>query len=107
MSKTKAITKDIVENTYTQRFLFRIILGSLLSFFIVYIYLIGSITFNVVAYKSLNNTARNLGSNISQLELTYLNSMSEVNKTLATSLGFEDTKQNIFATRYINHVAIR
>ncbi|MFA6355290.1 MAG: hypothetical protein WCW65_02605 [Candidatus Paceibacterota bacterium] len=107
MSKTKAIANDIVVNTRTQKVLFNIIVGSLLSFFIVYMYIIGSITFNIVARKSLENTAKNLGDNISQLELTYLNNMNEINKSRATSLGFVDTKTNIFATRSITHVAIR
>ena len=107
MSRTKAITNDIVGNKNTQKILFRILLGSLLSLFIVYIYIIGSITFNVIARKSLENTSRMLGSNISQLELTYLSNMNEVNKNRATSLGFVDTNSNIFATRSITHVAIR
>ena len=107
MSKTKAITNDIVKNTQIQRTLFRILVGSLVVLSIVYIYIIGSITFNVVARKSLETTARNLGSSISQLELTYLSDMNNVNKTRATSLGFVDTNSNIFATRSINHVAIR
>lgn len=107
MSKTKAIANDIVVNTKTQRVLFNILLGSLLSFFIIYVYIIGSITFNVIARKSLENTEKTLGSNISNLELTYLSNMNEVNKTRAESLGFIDTKSNIFATRSITHVAIR
>lgn len=107
MSKTKAIANDIRVNTKTQRFLFNIFLGSILSFFIIYVYIIGSITFNIVARKSLENTAKILGDNISQLELTYLSSMNGVNKTRAASLGFIDTKTNIFATRSITHVAIR
>ena len=107
MSKAKAITEDIANNIYTRRTIFRILLGSLLSLFIVYIYMIGSITFNVVARKSLENTARSLGSDISQLELTYLNNINDVNKARATDLGFVDTKSNIFATRSINSVAMR
>ena len=90
MSKTKAIANDIAKNTTTQRTILRILVGSLLSLFVVYIYMIGSITFNVVARKSLDVTARNLGSSISNLELTYLSDMG-----------------HIFATRTITHVAIR
>ena len=72
MSKTKAITNEIVSNSQTRKILFR-----------------------------------NLGSNISQLELTYLSNMNDVNKSLAMSRGFVDTNSNIFAVRSINHVAIR
>ena len=87
--------------------MFRVLVSSLITLSIVYIYIIGSITFNVVARKSLETTARNLGSNISELELTYLSNMNDVNKTKATSLGFVDANSNIFAIRSINHVAIR
>lgn len=107
MNKTKEIANEIRENDNTQRMIFRILVGSLFSLFIVYIYMIGSITFNVVARKSLEITARNLGNNISELELTYLNSMNGVDKARATALGFVDTNSNIFATRSITHVAIR
>ena len=107
MSKTKAIANDIVGNTNTQRTILRFLVGSLLCLFVVYIYMIGSITFNVVARKSLETTARSLGSNISNLELTYLSDIGQINKTRATELGFVDTNSNIFATRTITHVAIR
>ena len=107
MSKTKAITNDIVSNTNTQRIIFRILLGSIIALSIVYVYMIGSITFNVVARKSLESTARVLGSDISEKELTYLNNINQVNKEYAATLGFVDTKSNIFATRSITHVAMR
>ena len=107
MSKTKAITNDIVRNTSTQRIIFRILLGSIIALSVVYVYIIGSITFNVIARKSLDNTARVLGSDISEKELTYLNNINQVNKEYATTLGFVDIKSNIFATRSITHVAMR
>ncbi len=107
MSKTKAITKDIVRNYNTQRIIFRFLLTGIISLSIIYVYIIGSITFNVVARKSLESTARTLGSNISEMELTYLNNMNEVSKGYAATLGFVDAKSNIFATRSITHVAMR
>ena len=107
MSKTKMIANEIVENRDTRRVIFRILLGSLLSLSIVYVYMIGSITFNVVARKSLEKTSIALGSNISQLELTYLNNMNSISKDRATTLGFVDTKSNIFAKRSITSVAMR
>lgn len=107
MTKAKAITNEIVSNSSTQRFLFKFLLGSLVALFIVYIYMIGSITFNVVARKSLENTARLLSSNINQLELAYINSVNDIDKQKAESLGFVDSKANIFAVRNINQVAVR
>lgn len=105
--KTKEITSEIITNTYTQKVLFRFLVGSLMVMFMVYIYIIGSITFNVIARKSLENTARTLGSNISQLELNYLNNLNNVSKEQALALGFVDVNSNIFATRLASYVAIR
>lgn len=107
MSKTKAITNEIVGNTQVQRLVSRFLIGALIILSIFYAYMIGSITFDVVARKSLENTQRQLGSNISQLELTYLSNINNINKSKAFSLGFTDSKSNLFATRSINHVAIR
>lgn len=75
--------------------------------FVVYIYLVGSITFNVIARKSLETTVIGLNSQVNQLELSYLGSVNKIDKEYALSKGFVDVHQNIFASRDINHVAIR
>lgn len=80
--------------------------GSIILF-AVYIYLIGSITFNVIARKSLENTISSLTNQVNQLELTYLNNINKIDKEYAQSKGFVDAHQSIFASRNINHVAIR
>jgi len=85
MSKVKTITMDMMENNYTRRTLFRFLLGGVIMLSIVYMYIIGSITFNILARKSLENTIRTLGSNISQLELTYLANSSEIDRNYAFS----------------------
>lgn len=107
MNKTKEIANDIKVNTKTQRVIFRILVGSLFSFFIVYICIIGSITFSVIARKSLEKTSQTLGNNISNLELNYLSDMNQINKTRALALGFVDINSNIFAKRSITNVAMR
>ena len=107
MTKAKAITNDIVQNINTQIMLFRILIIASIILSILYIYLIGSITFNVIARKSLENTVTDLTSQVNQLDLTYLNNIKGINKEYAQSKGFVDVHQNIFASRNINHVAIR
>ena len=107
MKKTKEITNELATNTNVQKTIFKILLGSILCLSLVYVYMIGSITFNVVARKSLENTSKIMGSNISQLELTYLTSVNDINKAKATTLGYVDTNSNIFAVRNINRVAMR
>lgn len=107
MSNTKAITNEIAQNIDTQKVLLRILLVGSVMLFAVYIYLIGSITFNVIARKSLENTAATLTNRVNQLDLSYLDSINKIDKEYAMSQGFVDVHQNIFASRSINHVAIR
>ena len=107
MSKTKAIANNITESSETQKLLFRILISGIILIGIGYVYFIGSITFNVLARKSLEAEVKTLGNNISQLELTYLNKVNEIDKEYALAHGFVDIHENIFATRSITHVAIR
>lgn len=108
MSKAKIITNELTENIKTQKLLFRILVSSIVLLFIVYIYLIGSITFNVVARKSLEVTVSNLSEQVDKLDLAYLDKINKIDKEYASSLGFVDAKNSIFVSRNnINHVAIR
>lgn len=108
MNNAKAITANLIENTKTQRALFRILISGLILLSIAYVYLIGSITFNVLARKSLETASRTLGSHVSELELTYLNTANRIDKNYALSLGFVDVHTSIFATRTTpTRVAVR
>jgi len=107
MNTVKTMTANIIENNDTRRTLFKVLILGLVSLFVIYVYFIGSITFNVLARKSLENKIQSLSSSISQLELTYLHNISEIDKDYAISKGFVDAHNNIFATRFINYVAIR
>jgi hypothetical protein len=107
MTKAKEITNNIKENISTQKILFRALITGSILLFSVYIYLIGSITFNVIARKSLENSVAALSSSVNQLDLTYMNNRNQINKDYALANGFVEVHQNIFASRDINHVAIR
>lgn len=107
MTKAKEITNNIKENISTQKILFRALITGSILLFSVYIYLIGSITFNVIARKSLENSVAALTSSVNQLDLTYMNNTNQINKDYALANGFVEMHQNIFASRDINHVAIR
>ncbi len=107
MTKVRIITNEIIRNSDTQRVIFRVLIASIITLSIVYVYLIGSITFNVLARKSLETTVRTLGNNISTLELTYLNNTNKIDKSYASSLGFVDIHNNIFASRNITRVALK
>lgn len=107
MNKAKTMTIEIVQNRDIQRVLLRVFISILIVLSISYVYLIGSITFNVLARKSLESEVRTLGSHVSELELTYLNNTNKIDKNFASSLGFVEAKNNIFTTRSIPSVAIR
>lgn len=107
MSTAKAITTDILVNNKTQKAIFKALILSLVMLSIVYVYLIGSITFNVLARRSLETTVRTLGTHISELELTYLDTANTIDKNYASTLGYVEIKTNLFATRASTRVAMR
>jgi hypothetical protein len=107
MSTAKAIANTIVENSRAQRTIFRALMSVLIVLSAIYVYLIGAITFNVLARKSLDATVHTLGSQVSGLELTYLNETNGIDQNYAHSLGFVEVENNIFATREIPRVAMR
>lgn len=107
MSKTKAITNELSYNVEIQKTLLRIMLFVIVSLGIGYVYLIGSITFNVVARKSLEGTIVGLTNEVKKLEITYLNDINKIDKDYALSKGFVEIRQGVFTSRADNHVAIR
>ncbi|ETB63688.1 TPA: hypothetical protein DIC38_03170 [Candidatus Nomurabacteria bacterium] len=107
MTKTKIVAQTITNDIYVQKIIFKSLIFSVVLMFVVYLYLVGSITFNVLARKSLENTVKILNNNISQLEIDYFNKSNEINKEFATSRGFVDVSNSIFASRNINQVAVR
>ncbi len=107
MTKVKEITSDIRDNIDTQKMLIRILIVGSAFMILLYVYLIGSITFNVVARKSLEKNVIELTNKVNDLNITYLNNINMISKEYAISKGFVEIPQNIFASRDINHVAIR
>jgi hypothetical protein len=107
MKKEKSISNEISQSVSIQKKIFKIMLFGSVLLFMTYIYLVGSITFNIIARRSLNNTITVLTGQLNTLESTYLNSVNKIDKKYAYSLGYVDVGQNYFVTRSINHVAIR
>lgn len=107
MTRTQVIKNEISYNSIIQRKIFLILAGSIFILFFTYIYMIGSITFNVIARKSLENNVYELSNKISQMEINYINKVNKIDKEYALSNGYVDTKENLFAIRNINFVAIK
>lgn len=107
MTKVKTITNNIVSDDYIRRTIFKFIIGALIALSLAYFYLIGSVTFNVLARKSLENTMLDIGSKVGNLELSYLSLSNGINQTFANSIGFVDSQNTIIVTRATDRVAIR
>ncbi|MFA7192329.1 MAG: hypothetical protein WC089_03470 [Candidatus Paceibacterota bacterium] len=108
MNKAKTITNTLSHDMNVQRTVFKTLVTSIVMLSICYIYFIGSITFNVLARKSLESNMREVGSRVSNLELSYLSISNSIDKNFASSLGFVDAASPIFATRIVaSRVAVR
>jgi len=78
--------------------IFNIMLTSFGALALCYILLLGNMILNIVERKSLENRARALGSEVGDLELTYLSLSGKVDLNLAQSMGFKGIEAK-FATR--------
>ena len=99
MSKAKAITNQITNDDYLRRQIFRVLLGSLIALSLGYMYIIGSITFNTLARKSLEKNSQTVGSQVGQLELKYMALSSSIDTTYAMNHGFVNAPNSLFANR--------
>lgn len=104
---TKAYAQNIIEDAHARKQIFRVLAGTLIALSLCYVYFIGSITFNVLARKSLEANLHEVGSHVSELELQYLALSNSIDASLGNSLGFVDAKGTLFATRTDTNVAMR
>jgi hypothetical protein len=107
MQQAKNITNTIASDALLRVTIFKVLVGSLICLSLAYVYFIGSITFNVLARKTLEITIREVGSNVGELELSYLNIESSIDENFAKAHGFVDARGALFATRGTSSVALR
>ncbi len=97
--KTLAFTKQIVDDNQTRKQIFRVLMSVTIILSICYVYFIGSITFSIVARKTLESTMRETSSRVSSLEVEYLTLSNKVDVPTGIARGFVDPQNTIFATR--------
>jgi len=107
MKKVNEIKENINEDINIRKKIFRVLVSFSAALFIIYIYLIGSIIINTNTRKSLETLALEMNIKVDKLDSAYLNSVNNIDKEYAISLGFTETNQNIFASRNINYVVVR
>lgn len=97
--KTLTFTKKIIDDSYTRKQIFRVLVASLIVLSICYVYFIGTITFSILARRTLETEMREMAARVSSKEVEYLSLSNKVNVTSGTLLGLVDPKGTIFATR--------
>jgi len=108
MKKVKQVTTNIIEDNHARHTILKILVGGLFLLGIVYAYFVISITFNILARKSLESNVQSYSSDIGQLELSYFSGIDKISKNYALANGFVEAHNSIFATRSDNsYVAIR
>ncbi|MDQ5971071.1 MAG: hypothetical protein QG566_17 [Patescibacteria group bacterium] len=104
---TKEFTQNIANDGALRRRIFRILIGSILTLSLCYIYLIGTITFNVLARKSLENNVNEINSRVGQLELESIALANSIDITYGKEMGYVEAKGTLFANKDSNTVALR
>lgn len=105
--KIKTITQQIPSDDNSRKQMFRILVSTLGVLCMCYVYLIGSITFNVLARKTLEANARVVSGNVSQLELQYIALSNSINTSYGHNLGYVEASGTIFASRDKATVAMK
>ncbi|HBA46018.1 hypothetical protein A2W67_03485 [Candidatus Nomurabacteria bacterium RIFCSPLOWO2_02_40_28] len=88
---------NVINNNVEKLFL-RILLWSFATFLLWYIFLLGSMVFNIVERRTLEKEALVLSNQVHELELNYLSMSNKIDLTFAYSVGFKETNIK-FATR--------
>ena len=97
--KSYAPNINIVNNNDINRQILRTMLYTLGGLAMCYVFLLGSMIFNIIERKSVETEARALSNEVGSLELQYLSLSSKVDLDFAKSLGFKETSNKTFATR--------
>jgi len=73
-------------------------LTTLLLLGLSYTLILGNMVFNIVARRALEKEALSLSNEVNQLELSYLNSIENIDVNLSSKMGFVETRPS-FVTR--------
>jgi hypothetical protein len=89
---------NIIDNNDLRKRIFSFMLMGLGALALCYVFLLGSMVFNIIERKGLEADARVLSNEVGDLELNYLSLSNKIDLNLSHSLGFNETHA-IFSTR--------
>ena len=96
--KSYAEAISIVDTDNLQKRTLHFLITSFGILGVCYILILGSMVFNIVERRALEEGARTLSTEVGDLELSYLDASSDIDLELSHSLGFKETNIK-FATR--------
>lgn len=96
---TREFTKNIANDGALRRRIFRILISSIGVLSICYVYLIGTITFNVVARRALEANMNEINSTVGQLELQSINLTNNIDIAYGKEHGFTEAKGTLFVNK--------
>jgi hypothetical protein len=96
---TKEFTQNIANDGALRRRIFRILVSSIGILSLCYIYLIGTITFNVVARRALESKVNEINSKVGYLELESINLSNSIDIAYGNQHGFTEAKGTLFVNK--------
>lgn len=97
---------NIVNNNNLEKRILNFMFVSLGALTLCYVLFLGSMIFNIVERKSIEVEARNLSNEVGNLELQYLSMSNKVDMSLATTMGFKETKQQYATRKHLGSLSI-
>ena len=104
--KTYGRAVSIVNNDNISTRILHTLLSSLLILAVLYVFLLGSMVYNIVERRSLEADARNISNEVRDLELTYLSKSNSIDLELSYSLGFAETKPKYVTRKALGSISI-
>ena len=105
--KNYGASVSIVNNSNISTRLLHALLTSLLLLAVFYVFLLGSMVYNIVERKSLEADARNIGNEVRDLELSYLALSNSIDLTFAHSIGFSESKPKYVTRKALGSITMR
>ncbi len=90
-------TQTLVINNYTEKRIAKMVIWAIGFSIALYAVFVAMATFSVVRRIALETKAKQLSSEINNLELTYMQESGAIDMVYANSLGFKDVTKTTFA----------
>ena len=97
---------NIVNNNNMQKQILNIVFFLLAALSICYLFLLCSIVWNIVQRGTLEAQATTLSNNVQNLQLQYFTASSQIDLTLAQTMGFQQVKTNFAVIKNVGSVKV-